>query len=72
MVPSCKKCAVYINTNDKTNLEIINTIVHEVTHVSNYISYKMGLPINYENEEFQSYLNGWLSEKIIEKLLKIK
>jgi hypothetical protein len=50
----------------------IGTIVHEVNHVGNRILQSRGVERDWENDEAESYLKGWLGETVEKFMLECK
>jgi len=52
--------------------ELVNTITHECIHLCSFISKRVGLKLDLDNDESQAYLSGWLSGEIYKTYLKFK
>lgn len=48
--------------------EGMNTLVHEVTHVTDGIMARKGVPNCDETREAYCYMNGWLTEQILKRV----
>ena len=42
----------------------MGTITHEVNHAANRVLYSRGVVADYENDEADSYLKGWMVEQV--------
>jgi hypothetical protein len=52
--------------------ELVNTITHECMHLCSFISKRVGLKFDVDNDEPHAYLSGWLSGEIFKSYLKFK
>lgn len=52
--------------------ELINTITHECIHLCSFISKRLGLKLDIDNDEPQAYLGGWMAGEIYKNYLKFK
>jgi len=52
--------------------ELVNTITHEAVHLCSFISKRVGLKLDVENDEPHAYLGGWLAGEIYKSYLKFK
>lgn len=52
--------------------ELINTITHEVVHLCSFISKRLGLKLDVDNDEPHAYLGGWMAGEIYKTYLKFK
>ena len=52
--------------------EIVNTITHECFHLCSFISKRVDLKLDVDNDEPHAYLGGWLAGEIYKSYLKFK
>lgn len=52
--------------------ELVNTITHECIHLCSFISKRVGLKLDVDNDEPQAYLGGWCAGEIYKSYLKFK
>lgn len=52
--------------------ELVNTITHECVHLCSFISKRLGLKLDVDNDEPQAYLAGWFAGEIFKTYLKLK
>lgn len=50
------------------NSYTVNTITHEVLHITHNIMDRIGLKLNFKSDEAFCYLNGYINQKIFEQL----
>lgn len=59
---------VYFPNNFGETKYMVNTITHEVFHCTHMILDRIGLKLNFKNDEAFCYLNGFINEKIFEQI----
>lgn len=52
--------------------ELVNTIAHECVHLCSFISKRLGLKLDEDNDEAHAYLTGWFAGEIFKTYLKFK
>ena len=56
----------------KLECEIADTIAHEADHVCNQLFMNIGAKVDVTNDEFHTYLLGWIVKQITRNYLKFK
>ena len=56
---------IIINKGYKSNdITIASTIAHEALHIANFICKRVGIKLDYENDEPHAYLISWVTEQV--------
>lgn len=55
-----------------TNVEIVETIAHESIHLFSFLSKRIGLYPDVDNDEAQAYLTGWFAGTMYKAYLEFK
>ena len=59
-----------LRSGDRGFRYFINTVVHEVTHITHYLCRNRRISLTEDSEEIYCYLVGFLTEQILRKLYK--
>ncbi len=59
---------MYIPRNFKNQNYMVNTITHEVFHITHFVMDRIGLKLNFKSDEAFCYLNGYINEQIFTEI----
>ncbi len=59
---------MFVKNNYNDQSYMINTITHEVFHITHMIMDRIGLKLSFKSDEAFCYLNAYINEKIFEEI----